>query len=66
MQPFAIACNKCDLMSLEKLASEHPEKRALLQKYEDEGVPVFEISTMMKTGVQELKNEMCAKMMSYW
>jgi len=64
-RPFAIACNKCDLMSLEKLAQEHPEKRALLQKYEDEGVPVFEISTMMKTGVQELKNEMCAKMMSY-
>ena len=66
MQPFAIACNKSDIMSLSKLAEEHPEKRALLEPYEKEGIPFFELSTHDKSGVQELKNNMCAKMMKYW
>jgi len=64
-RPFAIACNKCDLMSLSKLAEEQPEKRALLEPYEKEGIPIFELSTQEQTGVQHLKNTMCAKMMKY-
>jgi len=64
-RPFVLACNKSDLCSLEKLAKEEPEKRALIAKFEEEEIPVFEMSTATKSGVQELKNELCASMLKY-
>jgi len=64
-RPFVIACNKSDLMSLKQLETDEPTKFAAIKKYADKGVPVFEISTATKEGVQTLKEEMCKRMMEY-
>jgi len=64
-RPFVIACNKCDLKSLKDLQAEEPDKYAALQKYEKSGVPIFEMSTHTKEGVQALKDDVCKRMMDY-
>ena len=60
-----LACNKTDVMTLERLATEQPAKRAAIQRFEDKGVSVFQLSTWTKDGVQELKNAACEKLLNF-
>merc|ERR1719431_149097 len=64
-RPFALACNKSDLKTLDQLAVENPEKRALIAEIEAEGVAVMELSTRTKAGVQEVKDKVCRNMLTY-
>uniref|UniRef100_A0A6A7FP11 Nucleolar GTP-binding protein 1 n=1 Tax=Hirondellea gigas TaxID=1518452 RepID=A0A6A7FP11_9CRUS len=63
-KPMFLVCNKSDIMTLERLAEEHPEKRAAIQQIEDKGVTVVQISTINKTGVMDLRNDACDKLLS--
>jgi len=64
-RPFALACNKSDLKTLAQLAEEEPEKRALIAELEAEGVPIMELSTRTKVGVQEVMDRVCRTMLTY-
>lgn len=63
-KPMFMACNKSDIMTLERLEKEHPEKRAALRAMENKGIPLVEISTLTNAGVMELRNKACDKLLS--
>ena len=52
-----MAVNKTDVMSLEDLKEQRPEKHTMIQALIDDGVPVMEMSTLTHKGVMEVKKE---------
>ncbi|MCL4137091.1 UNVERIFIED_CONTAM: hypothetical protein GTU68_020193 [Idotea baltica] len=63
-KPLIVACNKTDVVTLEQLGQENPEKRELIAAIEKEGVPVFETSTVTQKGVMEVKKEACDRLLA--
>lgn len=57
-KPVFIGLNKIDLKRRNELTE---EKNLILKKIEDEGVPIFEISTVSEEGIIELRNQVLFK-----
>ncbi|XP_068213596.1 GTP-binding protein 4 [Palaemon carinicauda] len=64
-KPLIVACNKIDVMNLERLGKEYPEKRAMIAALEKEGIPVVEMSTLTKEGVMDVKKEACDRLLAH-
>ena len=47
------------MITLEQLSAEYPEKYALIKEVQDMGVKVFEVSTLTKQGVMDVKATAC-------
>lgn len=62
-KPLILAINKIDILQLEDLSE---ERQAIIRKLqEDKQVPVMFMSTVQETGVVEVKNEACERLLSY-
>ncbi|XP_044744495.1 nucleolar GTP-binding protein 1 [Coccinella septempunctata] len=61
-KPLIIVVNKSDILSLEELS---PEKRQLLAVFEKEKIPLYEMSTVNKNGVMEVKFGACETLLSF-
>lgn len=59
-KPLIICANKVDVHKIEDLA---PEKKALFQQFKDEGIPVYEMSTLTGEGVMEARTEACERLL---
>ncbi|KAF2349868.1 Nucleolar GTP-binding protein 1 Rossman-fold domain [Trinorchestia longiramus] len=63
-KPMMLVCNKSDIITLEQLSKDSPDKYAAIKAIEDKGVPVMEISTLTKTGVMDVRNSACDKLIN--
>lgn len=59
-----MVCNKSDIVTLDQLKEESPEKYASIKAIEDKGIPVMQISTLTKEGVMEVRNAACEQLLS--
>uniref|UniRef100_A0A914XAA0 Nucleolar GTP-binding protein 1 n=1 Tax=Plectus sambesii TaxID=2011161 RepID=A0A914XAA0_9BILA len=60
-KPVLIGLNKIDILRRADLA---PSKRALIDKFEEEGVHIMEMSTITQEGVMEFRNEACDRLLA--
>lgn len=60
-KPIIIGLNKTDIISPDDLSE---EKKALLKKFEDEGIPVIPMSTVSEEGVMNVKTEACDRLLA--
>jgi nucleolar GTP-binding protein len=60
-KPVLIGLNKVDIVRRADLPD---EKRALLDKFEQDGVPMVEMSTITQEGVMDLRNEACDRLLA--
>ena len=51
-KPLIIVANKVDVVRLEELEE---DKRAMFKPYEDEGIPIMEMSTLTEEGISNVK-----------
>ncbi|KAK3880850.1 hypothetical protein Pcinc_014683 [Petrolisthes cinctipes] len=58
-KPLIVVCNKVDIINLEQLGKESPEKRELVAELERDHVPVRQMSTITHEGVMDVKKEAC-------
>ncbi|KAK7077582.1 Nucleolar GTP-binding protein 1, partial [Halocaridina rubra] len=63
--PLLVACNKIDVMNLEKLEEQYPEKRAMITAIEKDNVPVLEMSTLTQEGVMAVKKQACDMLLAH-
>lgn len=61
-KPLIVAVNKIDVIGLEELPD---EKLQLIKEFETEGIPVMQMSTLQETGVIELRNEACDRLLAH-
>ncbi|XP_069692617.1 nucleolar GTP-binding protein 1 [Periplaneta americana] len=61
-KPLLVVLNKSDIVKLEELA---PDKRSALAPLEADGVPLLEMSTVSGSGVAEVKQEACERLLAY-
>ncbi len=55
-KPLLVALNKTDILKLEDLRS---DAREALMKFEEEGIPVIPMSTLLEEGVMDVRNKAC-------
>uniref|UniRef100_F1KX82 Nucleolar GTP-binding protein 1 n=1 Tax=Ascaris suum TaxID=6253 RepID=F1KX82_ASCSU len=55
-KPVLVGLNKVDIVKRDSL---NKEKAALLNKLEEESIPIFEISTVTQEGITDFKNKAC-------
>ena len=55
-KPLIIALNKVDILRLEDLRS---DAREALRKFEEEGIPLISMSTLLEEGVMDVRNKAC-------
>ncbi|CAD5123844.1 DgyrCDS12150 [Dimorphilus gyrociliatus] len=55
-KPLIICANKIDVKKIEDLG---PEESAIFKKFEEDGIPVVEMSTLTEKGVMEVKERAC-------
>jgi len=60
-KPIIICLNKTDVLSVDDLPE---EKKALLKKFEDEGIPMIQMSTVSEEGVMNVKTEACDRLLA--
>ncbi len=60
-KPLIVCANKCDIVTMDELA---PEKKALLDKFKDDNIPVISMSTVTEDGVMEVKTEACDRLLA--
>lgn len=63
-KPLMVVVNKVDILSLEEL---NPERKAIIDDLiaEDKTIPVKFMSTVNETGVMDVKNEACERLLSF-
>lgn len=64
-KPLIVACNKIDVMNLDRLGKEYPAKRALITALEKENIPVLEMSTLTQEGVMDVKKQACDRLIAH-
>jgi len=60
-KPIVICLNKIDVTTLDDLPE---EKKALLKKFEDDGIPVLPMSTLTEEGVMAVKTDACDRLLA--
>jgi len=60
-KPIIICLNKIDVMSLDDLPE---EKKAILKKFEDDGIPMLPMSTLTEEGVMSVKTDACDRLLA--
>merc|ERR1712002_946648 len=60
-KPIVICLNKIDVTTLDDLPE---EKKALLKKFEDDGIPVSPMSTLTEEGVMAVKTDACDRLLA--
>ncbi|KAB7507738.1 Nucleolar GTP-binding protein 1 [Armadillidium nasatum] len=63
-KPLVVACNKADLVSLDDLEKQDPEKRELITAIQKEGIPVIETSTKTQMGIMDVRKEACDRLLA--
>jgi len=60
-KPIVVCLNKIDVTTLEDLDE---DKKALLKKFEEDGIPVLPMSTLTEDGVMSVKTEACDRLLA--
>lgn len=61
-KPLMVVCNKIDIVRPEDL---NEDKKAALKVFEDNGVPVFTMSTVTEEGISYVKEQACETLLAY-
>lgn len=61
-KPLVLVVNKVDTVSLEDV---EPEKRAVLARYESQGIALMTMSTLTGQGVVDVKNKACETLLAH-
>lgn len=61
-KPILIGANKVDVLKIEDLSD---DKKELFQSFQDETIPVIEMSTVTEEGVMNLKTEACERLLAH-
>ncbi|XP_022084679.1 nucleolar GTP-binding protein 1-like [Acanthaster planci] len=60
-KPLVVCANKTDIVTIDELA---PEKKAMLEKFQEEGIPLIGMSAVTEEGVMEVKTEACDRLLA--
>jgi len=60
-KPIIVCLNKVDVLSVDDLPE---EKKAILKKFEDDGIPLIPMSTVSEEGVMNAKTEACDRLLA--
>ncbi|XP_038049443.1 nucleolar GTP-binding protein 1-like [Patiria miniata] len=60
-KPLIVCANKTDIVTVDELA---PEKKVLLEKFQEDGIPLISMSTVTEEGVMEVKTEACDRLLA--
>ncbi|XP_045209739.2 GTP-binding protein 4-like [Mercenaria mercenaria] len=61
-KPLIVCVNKIDILKVEDLPD---DKKDLVKSFEDEGIPLMNMSTLTDEGVIELRNEACDRLLAH-
>lgn len=61
-KPLMVCVNKIDVLQLEDLPE---EKQKLIKSFEEDAIPVHYMSTLTETGVMEVRNEACERLLAH-
>lgn len=61
-KPIIVVCNKVDIITVDQLS---PDKKAPIEAFEKNGVPVMKMSTVTEEGVCEVKHEVCERLLAH-
>jgi len=60
-KPIIVCLNKVDMLTVDDLPE---EKKAILKKFEDDGIPLIPMSTVTEEGVMNAKTEACDRLLA--
>lgn len=60
-KPIIVCLNKVDVLTVDDLPE---EKKAILKKFEDDGIPLIPMSTVSEAGVMDAKTEACDRLLA--
>lgn len=60
-KPIMVCLNKVDVLTVDDLPE---EKKVLLKKFEEEGIPVLPMSTVTEEGIMKAKTEACDRLLA--
>jgi nucleolar GTP-binding protein len=61
-KPLLMVINKVDTVALEQL---EPQKRAVLERYQQQGIPLLTMSTLTGQGVMDVKTKACDALLAH-
>lgn len=61
-KPLVMVANKVDIRKIEDLPE---EKKKLILKFKDEGIPLLEMSNLNEEGVVQVRNEACERLLAH-
>lgn len=61
-KPLIVCVNKVDILKVDDLPE---DKRDMIKSFEDEGIPLLNMSTLTEEGVIELRNEACDRLLAH-
>ncbi|XP_060572801.1 GTP-binding protein 4-like [Ruditapes philippinarum] len=61
-KPLIVCVNKVDILKVDDLPE---DKRDMIKSFEDEGIPIMNMSTLTEEGVIELRNEACDRLLAH-